>query len=55
VQVDPEHPVPVVERGVLDRLEEVDPGVVEQQADRAELGLDLVGRGLNPSRSITFS
>ena len=43
VQVDPDHPVPRLVAHVPRRRGTGDAGVVEQQADRAELGFDLVG------------
>ena len=43
LEVDPEHPVPILVGGFVDRPEQVHPGIVEQQADRAHPRLGLVG------------
>jgi hypothetical protein len=42
VEIYPHQPVPVRPARILDGLEQVDPGVVEQQRNRAEPGLDFV-------------
>ena len=43
-EVDAQHPVPIGIARFVDRPEQVDAGIVEQQADRAEPCLDLVRR-----------
>ncbi len=39
LEVDPDHPVPVLQRGVQETAAETDPGVVHQNVDGLDLGM----------------